>query len=761
MSADLSALLRFLRARYGDRIVHVESFPPRTARYADPLHPLAPPLRNALRRKGIERLYLHQALAVDAVRAGESVVVTTSTASGKTLCYTLPILERILRDPRIRALFVYPTKALAQDQLDALRSLGLRLWAGIYDGDTPPRDRSYIRDTAQILLTNPDMLHMGILPQHRRWAHVFANLRYVVLDDLHVYRGVFGSHVALVLRRLERVCRAYGAEVQFLCTSATLANPWDFALRLLGRPVRVISEDGSPRHARHFLLWNPPLDPSGRFRQSPYREATELFCTLIRKGVRTIVFTQARRTAELIYRYAADRLPPELASRIQPYRAGYLPEDRREIERRLFTGELMGVVSTSALELGIDVGALDAAVLVGFPGTVASLEQRSGRAGRTGEGLVVLIALADSLDQYLMRHPRFLFGRPVEAAVVDPYNPYLLADHLRCAAAEIPLTEEDFALFGEPAREVVGWLVERGDLARRAGCLHWRGPRYPAAEVNIRSGGGPVIRIVDERGALLGTVEEARAFPQVHPGAIYLHRGETYEVEDLDLHRGIARVRWIAADHYTEARTTTDLLIRRELLRKPLGPAEAYLSEVEVTTRVVEYACKRLETDQVLGVFPVDLPPQRLRTVAVGFDVPEDLAGRIRRAGLDLAGGIHAVEHAAIGLLPLFSMCDRWDIGGVSYPLHPQTGRASIFVYDGYPGGMGFAERAYQVLEEWLGATLEAVRTCPCEEGCPSCVQSPKCGNGNQPLDKTAAILLLEALLRPGADPGRESRGSA
>ncbi|MDR7568941.1 MAG: DEAD/DEAH box helicase, partial [Armatimonadota bacterium] len=577
MSPDLSSLLHLLRGRYGDRIVHVEHFPPRAARYADPTCPLAPPLREALRRKGIERLYLHQALAVDAVRAGESIVVTTSTASGKTLCYTLPILERILQDPRTRALYVYPTKALAQDQLDELRSLGLRLWAGIYDGDTPSRDRPYIRDTAQILLTNPDMLHMGILPQHRRWAHVFANLRYVVLDDLHVYRGVFGSHVALVLRRLQRVCRAHGTEVQFVCTSATLANPGEFAQRLLARPVRVISEDGAPRHARHFLLWNPPCDPSGLFRHSPYREATELFCTLVRQGIRTIVFTQARKIAELIYRYAADRLPPELACRIQPYRAGYLAEDRREIERRLFAGELLGVVSTSALELGIDVGALDAAVLVGFPGSVASLEQRSGRAGRSGEGLVVLIALADALDQYLMRNPRFLFDRPVEAAVVDPHNPYLLADHLRCAAAEIPLTEEDFALFGEPAREVAEWLVERGDLVRRAGRLYWRGPRYPAADVNIRSGGGAVIRIVDEGGELLGTVEEVRAFPQVHPGAIYLHRGETYEVQSLDLRQGIARVRWTAADHYTEARTTTDLLIRQQLRRKPLGPTEAYL----------------------------------------------------------------------------------------------------------------------------------------------------------------------------------------
>ncbi len=743
--------------RYRDRVVHIEHLPPRPPRYADPARPLPSSLREALRRKGIERLYLHQAQAVDAVRAGESIVVTTSTASGKTLCYNLPVLERILEDPRTRALYVYPTKALAQDQLDELRDLGLRVWAGIYDGDTPPRDRPYIRDTAQILLTNPDMLHAGILPQHRRWAHVFQNLRYVVLDDLHVYRGVFGSHVALLLRRLERVCQAHGTEVQYICTSATLANPGEFAQRLLGRPVRILEEDGAPRHARSFVLWNPPLEPSGLFRRSPYREATDLFCTLVQHGVRTIVFTQARKIAELIYRYAADRLPPDLARRIRPYRAGYLPEDRREIERRLFTGELLGVVSTSALELGIDVGALDAAVLVGFPGTMASLQQRAGRAGRAGEGLVVLIALADALDQYLMRNPTFLFGRAVEAAVVDPQNPYLLADHLRCAAAELPLTEEDLSRFGEPAREVAEWLVERGELVPRRSRLYWQGGRYPASEVNIRSAGGPAIRIVEEDGRLLGTVEEARAFLQVHPGAIYLHLGETYEVEALDLEHGIARVRWTAADHYTEARTTTDLVIHRERARQPFGPTQAFLYEVEVTTRVVEYACKQLETDQVLGVFPLALPPQRLPTVAVGLDVPEDLAARVRAEGLDLAGGIHAVEHAAIGLLPLFAMCDRWDIGGVSYPLHPQTQHASIFVYDGYPGGMGFAERGYEVLEAWLGATLEAIRTCPCEGGCPSCIQSPKCGNGNQPLDKAAAILLLQSLLHPRAAQPRGS----
>jgi len=756
MPTSVPDVVRLLKDRYGDRIVHVEHLPPRDAHYQDPARPLPPRLVEALRRRGITRLYRHQAEALDAVRAGESVVVTTRTASGKTLCYTLPVAEHILTIPSVRALYVYPTKALAQDQLDELRALGVGLLAGIYDGDVPPQDRPFIRDTAQVILTNPDMLHTGILPQHRRWAHVFRNLRYVVLDDLHVYRGVFGSHVALVLRRLQRILRAYGSRAQFICTSATLSNPAEFAERLLGQPVRVIEADGAPQHARHFVLWNPPLDPSGLFRRSPYREATELFRVLVGWGVRTIVFTNARKVAELIYRYAADRLPPDLASRTSPYRAGYLPEDRREIERRLFTGQLVGVVSTSALELGIDVGELDAAVLVGFPGTVASMWQRAGRAGRAGEGLVVLVALQDALDQFLMRHPHFLFGRPVEAALVDPQNPYILADHLRCAAAELPLSEEDFHLFGEVAREVARWLEERGELVRRGQRLFWCGDRYPASGVSIRSAGSTAVRIVDQRGTVLGTVEEARAFEQVHPGAIYLHLGETYEVEDLDLANSVAHVRWIAADHYTEPRTTTDLVIRSERACRPFGSTKACLYEVDVTSQVVQFARKRLYTDQVLEVVPLDLPPQRLVTVAVGFDLPQDLVARLADEGLDLAGGIHAVEHAAIGLLPLFAMCDRWDVGGVSYPLHPQTGRASIFVYDGYPGGVGFAERGFEVLEAWMRATLEAVRGCPCEDGCPSCIQSPKCGNGNQPLDKAASVRILEILLGQTAAPTAE-----
>ena len=755
VAVDVESLVRELQQVAAGRVVHVERIPPRPARFGDPAAPLPEALQRALGQLGIRRLYTHQAQALDHVRAGRSVVVTSRTASGKTLCYNLPVLEELLEDPRARALYVFPTKALAQDQLDTLHSLGLPVRCEVYDGDTPASERARIREQAQVILTNPDMLHVGILPQHGRWVRLFRGLRFVVLDDLHVYRGVFGSHVAGVLRRLRRVCRAYGVEPRFVCTSATLANPREFAERLLGLPVEVVDDDGAPQGARWFVLWNPPPVRGGG-RGSPYRDASWLLRWLAGRGVRTIVFTKARRVTELVYRYAATT-SPELAGRLRAYRAGYLPEERRQIERALFSGELLGVVSTSALELGIDVGALDAAVLVGYPGTVASTWQRAGRAGRAGaDSLTVLVALEDALDQYLMRHPSYLFERPVEAAVLDPSNPYVLTSQLRCAAAELPLREEDFALFGEPARVVVQVLSEAGELAPDRDRWSWRGVRSPASQVGIRAASEAQYSIVDEQRGPVGTVDEARAFEQVHPGAVYLHQGETYVVRQLDVDRKVARVRREEVDYYTEARTVTDLEVRRVRARRRLGLAEAYLAEVEVTTQVVGYARKHLAGDRVLSVEPLVLPAQTLATVAVGYEVPGELSASL---GQDLLpGALHAAEHAAIGLLPLFAMCDRWDVGGVSYPLHPQTGRPSVFVYDGYPGGVGVAERGFEVLEDWLRATWEAVCTCPCEGGCPSCVQSPKCGNGNQPLDKEGAIQLVAALLGLAGYPAASRR---
>ncbi|HVI85951.1 MAG TPA: DEAD/DEAH box helicase, partial [bacterium] len=511
-------MLRVLRedSRYRGQIVHDQRFVPRPARYRALRRPLRATLTEALGRRGIARLYTHQAEAVEAVRDGESIIVTTGTASGKSLCYMLPVLETLLSDPAARALFVYPTKALAQDQLEALGKFDLDLRFGAYDGDTPQAERPRLRGEARILLTNPDMLHVGILPQHFRWTSFLRHLRMVVLDDMHVYRGVFGSHVGNIIRRLIRVCRLRGADPQIICTSATVANPGEFGRRLTGRALRVIDDDGAPRGPRIFALWNPPvIDRAKMTRRSPYTEAGWLLADLIRGDVRTIAFTKARKVTELVHRYAAEALreTPELAARISPYRAGYLPEQRRAIERRLFGGDLVGVVSTSALELGIDVGGLDASVLVGYPGTMASVWQRVGRAGRgQEESLAVMIALEDALDQYLMRRPDYFFGRPVEHATVDPANPYVLAAHLRCAASEVPLWPGDEALFGPRMREVAEALEGAGDLVRRRDRWHPRSRRYPAGSVEIRSVSGETYRIVHAgTRRLVGTVDAERA----------------------------------------------------------------------------------------------------------------------------------------------------------------------------------------------------------------------------------------------------------
>ncbi len=757
---DFESFLDDLRGRpsYQGQMVHARFLAARTPRFGSLERPLFPLLETRLQARGIAHLYTHQAAAIDAVRRGEHVVVVTPTASGKTLCYNAPVLDALLADPEARALYLFPTKALAQDQLDTLLALDLPdIPVATYDGDTPQRQRRPVRERARILLSNPDMVHIGVLPQHFRWKPFFQRLRFVVIDEMHVYRGVFGSNVANVLRRLRRLCRLHGSDPRFICTSATIANPEEFGSRLLGLPVTVVSDDGAPSGPRWFALWNPPMldggtGGAGAARRSALSDATALFTDLVRHNVRTIAFTKARKVTELISRYATSRLgadAPHLASRISPYRAGYLPEDRRRIERRLFDGDLLGVVSTSALELGIDVGGLDAAVLVGFPGTIASMWQRAGRAGRgTDPALAVLVAQDDALDQYLMRHPDYLFERPCEHAVIDPENPYILARHLRCAAAEIALVSSDLDLFGARSRELIDLLIAARDLVERRGRWYWAGrQRYPAREVDVRSASGSVFRIVGPDRKTIGTVEEGRAFEQVHPGAIYLHQGETYLVRELDLAARIAHVVPSGADHHTQPRTIIDVTIRCTQVSRPWGPTVMRFGDVEVSSQVIGFARKQLFTDTVLGVEPLDLPPQRLQTTALWFEIPERLEQAVRSEGLDFAGGIHAVEHAAIGVLPLFAMCDRWDIGGVSYPMHPQTQTPAVFIYDGYPGGVGITEKGYGLVDALMAATREVIEACPCEAGCPSCIQSPKCGNLNEPLDKRAALVLLRGLL--------------
>jgi len=758
---DASAFIEYLVAQpgYDDQIVHVEHMSRRRASYGNLERPLVAALHGSLSGHGLLPLYTHQAEAVNKARQGVNVVVSTASASGKSLCYNTAVMESLLTERSSRALYLFPTKALAQDQLRALQELfcpGLIRWDEVatFDGDTLQSERADIRKRARIILANPDMLHVGILPNHQAWSRFLRHLRYVVIDEAHSYRGVFGSHVAGVMRRLRRLCGLYGSKPQFICCSATIANPGDHAEQLAGLPFTVVDNDGSPHGGKEFVFWNPPIiDEVRGMRHSANSEATGLFSELVGGDIRTLVFVRSRRMTELIYNYSRRRLEetaPSLVDRIKPYRGGYLPADRRQIEQELFSGRLLGVVATNALELGIDVGDLEATVLTGYPGSIASTWQQAGRSGRGKEdSLSVLVGLDNPLDQYFMRHPDFFFGKSVENALVNPDNPYILRAHLLCAAWESPLTSADEKIFGQAFGEVRAELVEQGLLRGRR--YRWYlSPSvfYPAQGVNIRSGSAEDYALIDtSTGVLLETVNSDMAFFQVHPGAIYLHQGDSYLVTELDLLSRHAYAEPTTASYYTQTKELTDLSIIRITQAKSCGAAQVYLGEVEVTTAVVGFKKKAQYTEEVIGEEPLDLPPQHFNTLALWFDLPVETMIQVDKIGLGLAGGLHAAEHAAIGILPLFALCDRNDIGGVSTPLHPDTGRAQIFIYDAHPGGVGIAEKGFELIEKLWEATLKTIAECPCEEGCPSCIQSPKCGNNNKPLDKKAAQMLLEGLL--------------
>ena len=741
---------------YKGQIAHIQRIPARRPQWGALERPLAPELAARLAANGLDRLYSHQAEAVNAARDGEDVTIVTATASGKTLCYNLPVLDAMLEDPKARAFYLFPTKALAQDQLGKLDDFGLfpQIRHATYDGDTPAGDRRFIKRGAHIVLTNPDMLHVGILPYHTTWSHFLANLRYVVIDEMHTYRGVFGAHVAHILRRLRRLCQHYGANPQFLCCSATIANPDQLTEKLTGirRPV-IVDNNGAPSGPRHFVFWNPPIvDAEFGTRRSANVEATSLFTDLVGQGIRNITFAKARKSAELILRYARSELAskdPALVKRIMAYRSGYTKQERRAIERGLFDGDLIGVTATNALELGVDVGGLDATIMTGYPGTVASTWQQAGRAGRGGEeSLSILVAHDNPLDQFLMRHPDYFFGRPHERAIVDPDNRRILAQHLLCAAYERALSPEDLPRFGPNARNALETLTEQSKVFWRSGKWHFGGGDYPAAGVNIRSASDSAYKIVDEAGGkLIGTIEGSVAFKTIHEGAIYLHLGETYRIETLDIGTEKAHARPVEANYYTEARESSHILILDTKKRRVMEATNAFFGEVVVTNRVTGYMRKKLFSDEVLERIDLDLPEQTFETEAFWFTVPAPLRQALLDAGFDLGGSIHAIEHAAIGMLPLLSTCDRWDVGGVSSPEHADTGLPTIFIYDGYPGGVGIAEATYDTLNALLVATKDIITDCPCAEGCPSCVQSPKCGNNNEPLDKRGALYLLELLL--------------
>lgn len=815
-------LLDVLRAggRRDERLLHVRELPAREGTRGDWPTWADPSLVAGYRALGVERPWEHQVVASDAAWSGRHVALATSTGSGKSLAFWLPALSSVRADAAARlldpgriesvarrgsVLYLSPTKALAADQLSGLQRLldaaGTRdVRVATCDGDTGQDERRWVREHADVVLTNPDFLHFALLPYHRGWSRLLRDLRYVVVDEGHAYRGVFGAHVSLVLRRLRRLAAHYAKEGDrpptFVVASATSADPATSAARLVGvapDDVVTVAQDTSPAGRKTFALWEPPVvvgfdaavsagttseahadDPAVATtveeapehpRRSATSEAADLLADLVIAGARTLAFTRSRRGAEAVATQTQDHVrvvDPGLVRRVAAYRGGYLPEERRDLEDAVRTGEVLGLATTNALELGVDISGLDAVLIAGWPGTRMSVWQQAGRAGRAGaDGLVAFVAREDPLDTFLVHHPEAVFDAPLEATVFDPANPYVLAPHLCAAAAENPLRAEDLAAFGDPAavRGLLDVLVARGALRRRSSGWYWTHAQPASGMTDLRGSGGAPVRVAEARtGRLLGTVDAASADGSVHDGAVYVHQGRTYVVEHLDLADHVALVRRQDVDHGTWSRSTTSITIvdepevgdvaaGRDVVGRSWGPVGWGYGPVDVSSQVVSFQRRRLIDMQVLGTETLDLPERTLPTMAVWWTVPQSVIEEAEVDADELPGALHAAEHASIGLLPLLATCDRWDLGGVSTALHADTGEATVFVHDAYPGGAGFAERGYELGATWLRATRDAIARCPCHDGCPACVQSPKCGSYNAPLDKAAAVRLLDAVL--------------
>jgi len=744
---DVAAYVAALLAseRLGHLVVHHRIFPAKPPLFAAPTRPFVRPLAELLAGRGLTSLYTHQARATDLARAGRHVAVATPTASGKTMTYLLPVLEEVIKNPDSRAIFLYPLKALAQDQKKAIDALtaGLPVSArprtAIFDGDTSAHFRRKIRENPpHILITNPEMLHLSLLPGHEAWSTLFAGLTHVVADEMHTYRGVMGSHMALVFRRLLRVCGRFGTRPTFVFSSATIGNPGELATSLTGLPVETVTESGAPAGARHFLFVNPE--------QAAATTAVMLLAAALKRGLRTIVYTQSRKMTELISLWISERAKA-YASRVSAYRSGFLPEERRNIEAAMASGELLAVVSTSALELGIDIGGLDLCILCGYPGSVMSAWQRGGRVGRAlRESAVILVAGEDALDQYFMRHPADFFDRPPESAVINPDNPVIAARHIECAAAEIPLVEGEPLIASDAARRVVAGLEHKGLLLRDAdGKRLFAARKRPQRDVNLRGSGEQCV--IEAAGEIIGQIDATRALRETHPGAVYIHRGVSYLVESLDLAERRIKAVPGKVDYYTRARgqKTTEILEIYD--QTSVRGTPVFLGRLKVTETVTGYERRATRGGQLLSIVPLDFPPLVFETEGFWWVIPQAVQDELDRRLFHFMGAIHAMEHAMIGILPLLVLTDRNDLGGISTPLHPQVGRACVFVYDGAPGGVGLTRLAFARAEEALERTLAAVAGCPCETGCPSCVHSPKCGSGNRPIDKVACRFLLEILM--------------
>jgi len=744
---ELSTFVEYIKKSkdFGPQIVFHRYLPHQDSRY-DKSWTFSPDMLHLLRKSNIEKLYTHQIKAIEKLKEGKDILVSTPTASGKSLIYNIPVIEEILKNPSVRALYIFPLKALEQDQLKNLYDFiyGIkegRFSASIYDGDTSTGDRQRIKNKIpNIIMTNPDMLHRGILAYHEKWADFFSNLSFVIIDEVHTYRGIFGSHLAQILRRLKRICLQYKTTPQFILSSATIQNPHDLGKNLIGKEVEVISESGAPKSGQHFIFLNPESSTSF--------SATQLFIQCLKSNLKTIAFTQSRKVTELINMWAR-QLAPDLKDKVSSYRAGFLPEERRYIENKLANGKLLGVISTSALEMGIDIGYLDVCILVGYPGTIINTWQRGGRVGRSGrDSLVALIANQDALDQYFMQHPANFFDQSFEAAVIDPNNTHIVRAHLPCAAAENPLTLNDSQFWNNDLNSHLNFLESAGELSRTSeGKQRWfPNKKRPHLKVNIRSVGETYTIFDGKTGEAIGTIDGIRAFKECHPGAIYLHRASPYHVEQLMIDKKDIIVRQTDLKYFTRIRSEKETEIIKIDKSQPKGQFVVKLGKLKVTEKITGYEKRRVPGQELIGVFPLDLPTQTFETIGFWIEIEDIIKRMAEDKDLHFMGGIHAIEHAAISLFPLFALCDRNDIGGISYTFHPQVGKAAIFVYDGYPGGVGLAQRGFGIILKLLDKTLDLIKGCLCEEGCPSCIYSPRCGSGNKPLDKKGALLILEAL---------------
>ncbi len=739
-----------LMQSYKKQIVHIEEIPAQKASFSELENSLPENIQTCLLNRKIT-FYSHQAEAINKARQGKNVVIVTPTASGKTLAFNIPVLEALTKDKKATALYLYPTKALTNDQLKVLKEfekeIGIEASPNIYDGDTPQHQRASIRENSKIILTNPYGLHQ-YLPWHYKWRTFLQNLKFIIIDEAHVYRGVFGSNVAMLLRRLMRICNYYHADPQIILSSATIANPEEHAKKLTGKDFEIISNDGAPRGKKSFVFWNPPfIDSNNTIRRSTHQETKDLLTLSVLKNLQTLCFTTSRQMAELITRWTKEELrkrSAKLSNAVTAYRAGYLPQERRDIENRLKSKSLIGVVSTNALELGIDIGSLDSVIISGYPGTIISTWQQAGRAGRTNaDSLVSLVAFQNPLDQYFMKHPQDFFGRPHEQAIIDLHNQYVSLGHIMCAASELPITDSDKQFFPELFSESIQALEQQHLVRKTPRGWVYSGTARPVEVVSLESISDKTVT-VSCNGNLLETLTLNKAYEEVHAGAVLLHQGETYISEELDLEQLTARVRQEDVNYYTEALKTVDVAIKKTFEEKQNG-VKVGLGELAITENCHTYVTKTY--DEVIKRQPLNLPPLTFTTVGMWFLIPEELRDEIETQELDFNGGLHAVEHAMIAMSPIFAMCDRWDIGGLSTPLHPDTGEPTIFVYDGFEGGIGISENLYLNVKPLWEKTLKLIENCECKDGCPSCIYSPKCGNENEPLDKKAATIILRHLM--------------